>query len=100
MKLNTETKLLDPFGRFIIEQDGAPPLTLGVVCANAFIFPAQHDEQLEMAVKVQSFDLASRFAKGGEIELTGEELDKVRLRIGLIYHTAVAGAALLLLKEE
>lgn len=92
MKIDCDLKLVDPFGRDIIERVGEPPLTIGVACSYAFLTPHPKDTELLMPEKVKMYDLATRFAKGGIVDVSDDEVDLIRNRVAAVFHVSVMGA--------
>lgn len=106
MQIDTTQVLRNVWGAPIIdrpavpatETDAAKPaveLTIGMVCASAFLTPVKGDEaQTGIEEKVQAYRMAKKFADGGVVDLTVEDLGLVRQRIAKVYLLAVAGPAL------
>lgn len=106
MHINLDQILRDVWGKAIIERPAtaatdttpekpAVEMTLGMVCASAFLTPVKGDEAVTgVEEKVTAYRMAKKFADGGTVDLTMEEIVAVRQRVAKVYVTAVAGPAL------
>ncbi|MFA5500918.1 MAG: hypothetical protein WC404_07565 [Candidatus Omnitrophota bacterium] len=72
-------------------KDGDKTLTLGLICANALLIAGTEKE--EGAVKAQKYDLALKVYKGGSVEVTTDEISKLKSEISKAYGPLVVGQA-------
>ena len=70
-------------------KDGDKTLTLGLVCANALL--VSNSEKEEGSVKAQKYDLALKVYKGGDVEVTTDEISRLKSEISKVYGPIVVG---------
>ena len=70
-------------------KDGDKTLTLGLVCANALLVSSSEKE--EGSVKAQKYDLALKVYKGGDVEVTTDEISRLKSEISKAYGPIVVG---------
>lgn len=79
--------------------DAGKPVTLKDVCVNALL--AQQDgEVVDAKEKFARYELALKVNKGGDVEVTAEEITKIKDLTGKIYPTLVVGQVFYLLEGK
>lgn len=58
------------------------------ICANALL---STEEKMEGRVKLENWNLAQKVYKGGDVDLTPEEIVKIRELVGKNYTTLIVG---------
>ena len=100
MKININQKILSVDGiKALSNQDTKCALTLRDVCINAVLQPEKDDTEKQ---KYEAYELfiKIRDCKTAEIELTIEEVAKIKKKIGLIYMPLIMGQAWNMLERE
>ena len=92
MTINFDEKLKTLKGEDLKEQETI--ITLKDVCANALL---ANEEKMEGRIKLENWNLAQEIYKGGEIELSSEDIVKIKNLIGKFYPTLIAGQVLKIL---
>lgn len=106
MKIDLDEVLKDVWGKPIMEaptEEGKEKraLTLGMLCANAFLTPTKGDAEVtSVDEKLKAYHYARKFADGGVAELTVDEVAEVRRRVAKVYYAMLAGPALELLQPR
>lgn len=107
MKINFDTELKDFRGKVVEENVGGKrtKITLKEPCMNALLNPSQTPNAVQETgvEKFKKYNLAKKISEGGEIELTAEEISKIKNSIGLFYSPMMVGLCYELLegkKEE
>lgn len=94
MIVNFDTQLVNLKGEALKEND--TPVTLKDICANALL---ANDEKMEGRIKLENWNLAQLVYKGGEIELTAEQVVKMKDMVAKHFPTLVAGQVLNILDK-
>jgi len=63
------------------EGEEAPPLLLKNGVVNCLLEPQQADASAKGATKLELYELARKISAGGEVDLSAEEITKVRERV-------------------
>ena len=95
MKRDLDQPLLDLDG-----EDFEPPLTLGTVCYQATAGNTPFDSALQMDEKLKLYALAKKVHKGGEVELTAEDIALLKKRVAAGFGTMVTGRACEMLEQD
>lgn len=97
MKRNFDAEIKDFDGNSL--RDGENALTLKVVAVNSLmaIYPDERD--ISGNEKLARYKIASKVHGGGMVELTAEEVAKIKALIGKAYSPAVVGPAFEILEE-
>ncbi|MDD5353300.1 MAG: hypothetical protein PHS93_09090 [Candidatus Omnitrophica bacterium] len=93
MKVNFNQPLKNLDGSPI--KDGDKAITLKDVCANALLAV---EEKADGKVKLENWTLAQLVYKGGELDLTAEQVVKIKDMVAKSYTTLVVGQVLEILK--
>lgn len=99
MKIDTQQMIHDLEGE-VVQLDNGIECTLGRVCCRALLGNYRGEEALPGEDKYARWELAGRISKGGEVELTVEEVAQVKMLIGKGFTTLVVGAAYHLLEQK
>ena len=59
------------------------PLTLGMCCSEALMFPDQNEKGADK--KIEAFVLATKVFAGGELEITTEEATWLKQKVSVAY---------------
>lgn len=98
MKRNLNAPILQLDGT---EFPGKNKQTLQSVCFVALTTPQEDDGSLNAETKMSLYRLAQKIVKGGEVELTAEEIALLKDRIGKVFvHVVVLGRAFELLEAD
>lgn len=76
------------------------PMTLGHVCAQATLGMIDQDKTANGVEKYERWQLAGKVIKDIEIDLTHEEIVKLKERVGLVYGPAHVGPVYSLLEDD
>lgn len=90
MTKNFDLKIVDLDGKPV--SDGGTDLTAAVVCAAALLNGG--DDKTPTAEKVTRYELAVRVRKGGDVDLTVDELKLISDSVGKMYTPIVVGQVL------
>lgn len=98
MKINAEIELKHvSSGEPLRDSNDGSIITLGVACVQALVMGIP-DEQVDGAEKYARYQIASKFSNGGEVELTAEEIVKIKGVVGVAYTPLVVGPVFMLLE--
>jgi hypothetical protein len=101
MRRNLEQPIYDLDGEAIIEPQSKKPLTLTTVALNALLASYDDERALTGKEKAERMQLALKINKRpGEVDLTAEQLAKLKELIGKAYGALVVGRAYELLEME
>jgi hypothetical protein len=82
-----------------VMEEAGKPIEIGDIVINAFLAPQKGDEEAGVLVKSEQFRLIKRFADAtGPVEVSPEELAKIRDRVARGYYLPIAGPALAVLE--
>ncbi|MCD6262343.1 MAG: hypothetical protein J7J52_04905 [Deltaproteobacteria bacterium] len=95
VNMSAELKTLD--GEPLI--DAGKPVTLKDVSVNALL-AQQERETLDAKEKLARYELALKVNKGGDVEVTVEEIAKIKDCVGKVYPTLVVGQVFHLLEGK
>ena len=98
VKVDSKLKALD--GTVIVDNDGkgnAVEATVRMALVNAILSPVQKETGME---KVKKYELAKRIHDTDEVELSPEEIELIKDRVGEIYTPVVVGQVLELLGDS
>ena len=98
MKLNVDVILKDLDGNEL--KDGEKSVTLKSVIVNALTMLGKNDESMTGPDKFVLYTIAQVVHKGGDIELTAEEIVKIKERVGKFYTPIVVGNVFNLLENK
>jgi hypothetical protein len=101
MKRNLDAHLVNHKGEPLKEGAGenAKTIPLHVICLSALMTDIE-GERLSGPDKFAMYQLAGKVCNGGVVDLTTEELAKIKERVGKIYGIAVVGPAYKLLETD
>jgi hypothetical protein len=82
--------------------DGATekPMTLGSACIEALNGIFEDEKNLSGEAKFKRHQLCARIYKGGEVDVTAEEISLMKLLVGKGYPPIVVGAVYKLFEDE
>lgn len=106
MQIDSGAIIFDVYGEAIPKkaEDGTDkdPWTLGDLIATAFLTPLKGDEQVtSIDEKLEAYRFAKTFAGSKSVvEVSPEDLVKIRKRVAKAFHTMMAGPALELLDKR
>lgn len=89
MKINTEHMINGLDGKPISHKEKS--LDLKTVCIEALMCLAASDERASGEEKFHRYQIAQKINKGGEVELTPEEVVIIKKRVGEVYGAVVLG---------
>ena len=88
MKINVSTELLDLQGKVLkLGNEKDENATVALVCKMALL----NDDSQNGMDKYESWKLAREFEKGGELELTSEQISKVKKLVHKIFTPTYIG---------
>ncbi len=97
MKLKLDAKILDLEDKPILNPDETE-VTLSVVCINALMSTLEQDKGLSGDKKAALFTLALSL-KGGNEEVTVEEVAMIKERIGIMFGQLIVGRVYALIEN-
>ncbi len=103
MKRNFDGAVTDYDGKPLMElgADGKPhELTIKEVCIRALNNVAANEQAVAVDEQMKRFRLARRINRGGEVELTAEDITLLKTRIALMFAPVVTGFIVERLEEE
>jgi len=86
-------RIEDLSGRTLMTETG-DELTLGVAAEAALICPLEADVGLTGDHKLRLFRIAKRIHEGGQLDLPLEDVEIVKVRVGMAHGQLVAGRVL------
>jgi hypothetical protein len=101
MKIDSNAPIKDLYGNPILKPDETG-WTLGELIATAFLTPLKGDEAMTaIDEKLEAYRFAKLFVGADKpVELSLEDVVKIRKRIAKAFHVALAGPALELLEGD
>lgn len=75
-------------------------IVLSDICTNACFAVVETDKQLNGSQKYELYRLGNKIAGGGEIDVTAEEVSKLKERVGQAYTQLVVGLTFDLLEDK
>lgn len=103
MKINVNQKLKTVEGQTMkdVGSDGkAVEATLKMAIVNSLLAPLQQGQNESGIEKVKKYELAMRVYKGGEVELTVEDIALIKKQIGDVYPPLIVGQTFDLLEKS
>lgn len=102
MKIDSSAPIFDVYGKKIVKNDEGAEWTLGELIATAFLTPLKGDETMtSVDEKLEAYRFAKMFATDkGLINVTPEDVVKIRKRVAKAFHTMIAGPALEMLDKK
>ena len=91
MKINVDEKLKTLDGQTMMDNDGkgnAVEASLKTLLVNAVLAPANEDKGVD---KVRKYELAKMIFKGGEVDLTPEDIILIKEQVGNNFAPIVVG---------
>lgn len=102
MKVDSNAQIVDLYGKPIPKNEEGAAWTLGELIATSFLTPLKGDETMTAVdEKLEAYRFAKLFVDAiGPVELSPEDLVKVRKRVAKAFHVALAGPALEMLEGD
>ena len=99
MKINVDEKLKTLDGQVMMDNDGkgnAIEASLKILLVNAVLAPTEKELGVE---KVKKYELAKMIFKGGEVDLTAEDITLIKKQVGENFAPIVVGQVFEMLEK-
>lgn len=99
MKINFKQSIPD-LENVPIPNEKGDPVTLSQVCIEGLLRPHQEDGKLSGEEKLERLKLAKKIKKHDEVEISAEQVTKLKKLVALHFSTLVVGQAVTMLEGE
>lgn len=99
MLRNFDVVIQDLSGSTVVDQDGAS-ITLRSIAIGALMASYKDEQDISGDEKLSRYELAVKINKGGKVEITAEEISKLKKLIGKGFNVLAVGQAYKLLEAE